>query len=133
MRSRAVRQLLAITLLCVVGLVSAAASLKLGTVLPAWDELRSGNLHRAASQLVDDYSAQVQHFCVQPEVFLLSSASSIQAARDLYESNLPAASSLRVLVGAADQRVTMVITPASNQEVMAVLALTGSGVVLILC
>lgn len=133
MRSRTVRSILATTLLCALGQVSAAASLKLDAVLPDWNELRSGTLHRTASRLVEDYSAQVRHFCVQPEVFLLPSATSIQGGRDAYEPRLPATSRQRVLVDAADQRVTMVTTPVSGREVMAVLALTSSGVVLILC
>lgn len=133
MRSRTVRLLLTFTILLTVAQVWAAASLKLGAVLPAWSEVRAGTLHSAATRLVEDYSAQVRHFCVIPEVFLLPSATSIQGARDAYEVFLPNASRQRLLVDASDQRVTMVVMPASSQEVMAVLALTGSGVLLILC
>lgn len=133
MRSRTVRLLLTTVLLYSVGYAAAAASLKLGAVLPGFDEVRSGNLHRAATQLVGDYSAQVRHFCVQPEVFLFSSSSALQGARSAYEANLPTAARQRVLVDGVDQRVTMVLLPSTGHEVMAVLALAGSGVVLILC
>jgi len=131
-RSRTLRLLLVTTVLWLCASAAAAASLKLGTVLPGWDELRSGNLHSAATRLVGDYSAQVRHFCVQPEVFMLA-ARSLPDARSAYEATLPSASRQRLLVDAADQRVTMVMTPTSTQEVMAVLALTDGGVVLILC
>lgn len=124
--------LLVTTLLCSLGQATAAASLKLGAVLPDWSEVHGGNLHGAASRLVSDYSAQLRHFCVQPEVFLLASAGSIQGARSAYDAQLPAASRQRVLVDTTDQRVTMIITP-SGQEVMAILAVTSSGVVLIVC
>ena len=133
MTSRTVRSLLATTLIHLLCVAAAAASLKLGAVLPDWSELRSGNLHHAASQLVGDYSAQVRHFCVQPEVFLLGSATSIQVAQAAYESHLPSRSKQRVLVDSIDQRVTMVSAAPSGQEVMAILARTDSGVLLILC
>lgn len=131
-RSRTLRLLLVTTVLWLCANAAAGASLKLGTVLPGWDELRSSNLHGAATRLVGDYSAQVRHFCVQPEVFMLA-ARSLPDARAAYESTLPAASRQRLLVDDADQRVTMVMTPTSTQEVMAILALTDGGVVLILC
>jgi hypothetical protein len=132
MRSRTVRLLLAFIILSVAH-VWAAASLKLGAVLPDWSEVRHGTVHSAATRLVEDYSAQVRHFCVIPEVFLLPSATSIEGGRDAYERFLPTASRQRLLVDASDQRVTMVVIPASGLEVMSVLALTGSGVLLILC
>jgi hypothetical protein len=120
-------------MLFTIGQVWAAASLKLGAVLPAWSEVRTGALHGAATRLVEDYSSQVRHFCVIPEVFLLPSATSIQGGRDAYEAFLPTASRQRLLVDASDQRVTMIVTPVTGQEVMAVLAMTASGVLLILC
>lgn len=79
MRSRTVRLLLAFIILSVAH-VWAAASLKLGAVLPDWSEVRHGTVHSAATRLVEDYSAQVRHFCVIPEVFLLPSATSIEGA-----------------------------------------------------
>ena len=133
MRSRTVRLLLTTALLYALGHATAAASLKLGASLPGFDEVRSGNLHRAATQLVGDYSAQVRHFCVQPEVFTFSSTGTLQGARSAYESSLPAAARQRVLVDGVDQRVTMVILPSSGNEVIVVLALAGPGVVLIVC
>lgn len=133
MGSRTVRLLLTTALLYALGHSAAAASLKLGASLPGFDEVRSGSLHRAATELVGDYAAQVRHFCVAPEVFLYSSANTLQGARSAYESGLPVAARQRVLVDDGGQRVIMIILPSAGHEVMAVLALVGAGVVLIVC
>jgi len=133
MRSKVVRTFLLISLVAISGLALAGASLKLGTVFDGWDELRSGNTHRAASALVHDYSAQVGHFCAIPEVFIWRSASSLTLARLSYESALPAATSQRLLVDGFDQKILMVSTQPFGTQVMAVLVTTDFGVLLVLC
>ena len=127
------RVLALVTLLLACSVALAGTSIKLGAVFPGWDQVRSGSLYNSASDVARDYSRQIAHVCIRPEVFVRDRSTTIMSAKLYYEMYLPFGSNERVLLENRDVRVAMISTRTSFSDVLSVLVATHSGVVLILC
>ncbi len=127
------RVLALVTLLLACSVALAGTSIKLGAVFPGWDQVRSGSLYNSASDVARDYSRQIAHVCIRPEVFVRDRSTTIMSAKLYYEMYLPFGSNERVLLENRDVRVAMISTRTSFSDVLSVMVPTRSGVVLILC